>query len=133
MAMIASQIAPVRPRVSLPTGGDLPLDDEVRRFVDSGAAGVIAIYGPPGSGKTTALAHLAATIPAGVTLVDADQARLMHVADRAVLFVYAAEAPLHIRHLATYRLSPWSEDELIEYLLARHHEKCASVMKRIRP
>jgi uncharacterized protein YjbI with pentapeptide repeats len=135
--MITAERAIVRPRVNLVTGGELLLDEAMREFIDAGSAGPIALVGPAGSGKSTALRHLAATLPPGadLTLIDAD------VADGAAfsfppgggVVVYAAAVPEKVRHLVVYRLAPWGPDDLIEYLLARHHERCASVMQRVRP
>ena len=71
--MIAPQLAAVRPRVYAAGSGEaLPLDDEVRRLLDRGTRGVVALLGPAGSGKTAALRHLAAALPAGapVTFLD---------------------------------------------------------------
>src|SRR5687768_493447 len=54
--------APVVPRVRSRSGGAaLPLHERVGLFLDSCACGVINVHGPRGSGKSTALAHLAAT------------------------------------------------------------------------
>src|SRR5262249_44174259 len=36
-------------------------------------------------------------------------------------------------HLAVYRLAPWGDDDLIEYLLAVHKQRITSVMARLQP
>ena len=52
--------APVVPRVRARSGGEvLPLHERVDLFLDSCTCGVINVCGPRGSGKSTALAHLA--------------------------------------------------------------------------
>ena len=52
--------APVRPRIVSPaTGESLPLEDEVQVWLDKGGPYCLQIVGGPGSGKSTALAHLA--------------------------------------------------------------------------
>jgi energy-coupling factor transporter ATP-binding protein EcfA2 len=71
--MIEPQPAAVRPRVLSAAGGEaLLLEDEVRRLLDAGTRGVVALLGPAGSGKTAALQHLAAALPpdAPVTFLD---------------------------------------------------------------
>ncbi len=56
--------ARVRPRVlSSETGEALPLTDFVGPILAGGGSGAIRIQGPPGSGKTTALEHLAGVVP----------------------------------------------------------------------
>ena len=58
---VESRRAPVVPRARrLPGGETLPLDQIVMQFVRHGERGVIRVDGAPGSGKTTALRHLAA-------------------------------------------------------------------------
>src|SRR5258708_6152811 len=57
--------APVRPRVISPnTGETLLLEDEILSLLERGETGIVWLTGGPGSGKTTALAHLAAVLPA---------------------------------------------------------------------
>jgi uncharacterized protein YjbI with pentapeptide repeats len=140
--MIDPERAAVRPRVFAPKMVDtLTLEDEVRQFLEAGKPGVIAILGAPGSGKTTALRHLAAVLPSvNVTFLDSP--------DAISLWMVRREAPLHLiiytcpnatnllipwdTELAAYRLMPWCSDDLIEYLLAAHKPHCASVMARVR-
>jgi uncharacterized protein YjbI with pentapeptide repeats/energy-coupling factor transporter ATP-binding protein EcfA2 len=141
--MIVPRIAPVRPRVYPPDGGDaVPLEFEVLELLGAGATGRVAVLGPAGSGKTTALAHLAAVLPvdARVTifdsLVDADAASLK-AAESFGLTVYgltgtAPERTESQPNVKNYRLAPWGEDDLVEYLLATHKDRCGSVIGRLR-
>src|SRR4051794_39580038 len=65
--------APVVPRVCAAAGGAaVPLESRVRALRAAGVRGPVNVYGPPGSGKSTALAHLAAVLPPelGVVLID---------------------------------------------------------------
>lgn len=137
--MVSPQKAAVRPRViSLPSGEALLLEEEVRSFLEAGACGAIRLDGPPGSGKTTALQHLAAVLPSEgqVCLLDGPTAQqvLDGLARRLVVYTpgpVGQELPGPFL-LASYELAPWGEDDLIEYLLAVHKERCASVLHRLR-
>jgi uncharacterized protein YjbI with pentapeptide repeats/energy-coupling factor transporter ATP-binding protein EcfA2 len=128
--------APVQPRAfregNYPV---LPLEDEVAPLVAGGARGTIAILGPAGSGKTTALQHLAAVLPNAehVRFLDEPSARELREARPDRLVIYSARSVRLATPLATFWLAPWEEDDLIEYLLAVHRPRCAAVMARLRP
>ena len=62
--MIQPKRALVRPRVQLDGGAIALLEEEVGALVQECASGTVAILGSPGSGKTTALEHLAVVLPA---------------------------------------------------------------------
>jgi uncharacterized protein YjbI with pentapeptide repeats/energy-coupling factor transporter ATP-binding protein EcfA2 len=141
--MITPQRALVRPRVIAPvTGQVLPLEDEIRSLVDREAVGLVAIVGPHGCGKTTALRHLDAVIGpvARVTLLDEPSPEALAMAsvvafDNVIqkgLVVYARRTAHTIGHLVHYRLAPWCDDDLIEYLLAAHRGQCPSIMSRLK-
>ena len=125
----------VRPRVYSPnTGESLLLEDLLEPHLQRGEAGAICIQGRPGAGKTSALRSLADRIPRGsiVELLDEpSRERILELCDR-MLVVYAADLPHPIERQATFVLARWGEDEALEYVLAAHKDRCASVMKRIR-
>jgi uncharacterized protein YjbI with pentapeptide repeats/energy-coupling factor transporter ATP-binding protein EcfA2 len=135
--MIAPRLAPVRPRIlSAVCGEALPLDDEVRRLLNSGTRRMIVLTGGSGAGKTTALEHLAAVLsPAsGVLLLDEPDLAAVAAAGATSRVIYAAaKVPSGGAPVTVLRLAPWGRDELIEYLLAAHKDRCASVMARLRP
>ncbi|MEI4914030.1 hypothetical protein Q8G39_28690, partial [Klebsiella pneumoniae] len=64
-----------------------------------------------------------------------DRAPVADVLNASVsqLLVSTTTLPPAGAEVATYHLQPWGNDELIEYLLATHKERCASVMKRLQP
>jgi uncharacterized protein YjbI with pentapeptide repeats/energy-coupling factor transporter ATP-binding protein EcfA2 len=137
--MIQPERAPVRPRVLSPHSGEaLLLEDEARRLAEAGGHRVMLVVGPTGSGKTTALHHLAAVLPpqAGVLLLDepglpdllsAAAAQGLVVCTRSAVCGLLPLLPI----LSTYRLAPWDRDDLIEYLLADHGPACAGVVARV--
>lgn len=129
--MVEVRLAPVRPRVVTESGQTLLLEDEARALVEAGATGLIAVLGPPGSGKTTAARHLSALLE-GTTRFDVPAASTLGKATGEALVVYAASQPLPGRHVAKFRLAAWERDDLIEYLLAVHKARCASVLARLR-
>jgi uncharacterized protein YjbI with pentapeptide repeats len=117
------------------SGESVLLEDEVRRHLDEGARGIVAVLGRSGAGKTVALRHLRAVLDTEEPVVLLDDPDLTDVcaAGRDRLAVYASAKELPTLHLAVYRLVPWGTDDWIEYLLARHRPRCASVMARVRP
>lgn len=130
--MIRPQQAPVTPRVVSPETGEIvPLDEG---FVsdERPRGGAVEIVGGPGAGKTTALEHLAATEGAaeGVAFLDEpDPAHLLAAADQG-LVVFTSRKPSAWLARRSFLLASWSDDDLIEYLLAMHPGQCRSVMSR---
>jgi uncharacterized protein YjbI with pentapeptide repeats/energy-coupling factor transporter ATP-binding protein EcfA2 len=115
-------------------GGPFCVEDEVLPFAKVGDRGAIRIYGPPGSGKSTALRHLAAALPpehAVCVLDDPDEATVAEQAG-AGLVVYASETLIGPKNIATFQLAPWGDDELIEYLLGAAPAHCGQVMSRLK-
>src|SRR5688500_4140204 len=113
--------APVVPRVRRRSdGAALPLHERVGQFLDSCACGVVNVYGPPGSGKSTALAHLAATFPhhPRLRLHDGGLFEWVESAARRQVVVFASPEPVG-DVLASYEMAPWGDDDCIEYLAAR--------------
>ncbi len=72
---ILPERAAVIPRVCMADGVTLRLEDFVVDYVARGKRGTVYLLGAPGFGKSAALAHLAAVLPAGVNvrLVDGDR------------------------------------------------------------
>ena len=134
--MIQPARAPVRPRFIAPeTGETLLLEDELAALLAAGKRGVICIVGAAGSGKTTALEHLAALFGDRHDLALLD---VPHVADAlrlAVerLVICTSESPASNTAAINLQIARWGTDDLVEYLLAVHKEQCASVMARLRP
>lgn len=131
--MITPAMAAVRPRIVSPTTGDaLLLEDFVLQSIVSRGRGLIHLDGPTGAGKTTALQHLAATVASHYPVLLFDRPNADEVTLRAdhQVVVYTHEKPLPSS--VTRRIAPWGEDDLIEYLLARHPNEAARIFRRIR-
>jgi uncharacterized protein YjbI with pentapeptide repeats len=131
--MIQPIRAPVRPRVvSSEIGDAMPLED-VLQECERSPAEVIEIVGGPGSGKSTALAHLAAVAPPGcnVLFLDAPSPASVSEASKKASVVFASPHSLSAPGAVSYRLQPWGDDEVLEYLLAMHPAHCRSVMTRL--
>ncbi len=127
--------APVRPRVLSPeTGEFLPLTDYVAPLLAAEESGAIRLLGPPGSGKSTALGHLAGVVPPHMSVSFLDNAHI-HSLDAALSggwVVFTSDGPSIPKNFATdLHLAPWGNDEWIEYLLACDPQRCADVMARI--
>ena len=113
-------------------GNALPLEDAFLELLGR-SAGAIEIVGGPGSGKTTALAHLAAVIPANYKAVFLDEpplASVIEAADTATV-VFTSSLPLSVPGAVSYRLASWGRDDLMEYLLTMHPRQCGSVIARL--
>ncbi|HEX5102388.1 MAG TPA: hypothetical protein VFV87_01160, partial [Pirellulaceae bacterium] len=130
--MVIPQRAIVRPRVFGPEGTvALPVEEVVAELLYRGGDRPIQIMGGPGSGKTTASRHLAATLfPVSrlVFLDDTTEAKFKESGYRVIL---ASRKPVE-RDCDVLRLAPWTDDDLIEYLLATCPSRCGSVMQRLR-
>lgn len=130
----ALERAPVVPRGRIGVDGEvLPIEDLVRPWLEERAVGAVAIVGRAGSGKSIALRHLAATLGVCEHVVYLDDPHALWGAQEfsGRLVVFTAATPVEARVLAMIDLAPWGDDEAIEYLLARHRPRCASVMARI--
>ena len=132
--MVRPLVAPVRPRVISPTTGDpVTLEEAIRSLVDSNVQGIVEILGARGAGKTTALEHLAATVASPDRLVLLDEPGYSQIDSPApgVLLIFTScihrDAPMQM----SLSLAPWSDDDVIEYLLAEHPPQCPSVMRRV--
>jgi uncharacterized protein YjbI with pentapeptide repeats len=125
--------APVTPRVQLPETGDVVPLEEAIAPLEGRAPGAIEIVGGPGSGKTTALEHLAAVIAPDRQVLLLDQPDREQVAREAAagVVVYTSTTPDFAVTAESFYLARWTDDELIEYLLAIHPDQCGSVMGRV--
>ncbi|MEM8668039.1 MAG: pentapeptide repeat-containing protein [Planctomycetota bacterium] len=130
--MIIPQVAPVRPRFIDPgTGQTFLLEDYVASTAKTSRTGTLRIQGPAGSGKTTALRHLAAQLSPSLNVECMDDADIDIVRSRSqskfVVFCSESKAVIGpFRKLAT-----WTNDDFIEYLLAVHPDHVKSVYSRV--
>ncbi len=127
----------VRPRVVPPepgAGGTWLLEDVIAEHLARGETGELWICGTVGSGLRTARAELErlfsgderVRIDREEQIVDRARSDPHPREDLVVRFCRAKGVAANVLELA-----PWSRDECIEYLLARHPSRCASVMRRL--
>jgi len=131
--MAEPQRALVKPRVVSALSGDVVLlEDEVLSLIERGKRGIVWLAGERGAGKSTAIAHLAAVLraDANVLLRDDDQVQPAPFRELTVRCAVAGTNPMD--RLAVFRMAPWGDDEVIEYLLNAHRDCCESVVRRRR-
>ena len=127
--------ARVRPRVLSPiTGESLPLTEIVGPLFEGRESGAIRLVGGPGSGKSTAVNHLAGLVPPHlrVSFLDEPHPSAINQAVSRGWVVYTSKYASSPSAGATnLQLARWGEDEWIEYLLASDRRLCAAVMARL--
>lgn len=124
----------MRPRVQTCAGGVARLlEDEVAELLAAGRAARVVLCGAPQSGKSTALAHLAAVF-AGEARLGLRDGRGMPATDALVEVatlpgvVSAPGTPRQVR--PTWMMAKWSDDDCLEYLCSRHKERTAVAFAR---
>lgn len=125
--------APVKPRVVSPETGDLlPVDEEIQSLLDRRQRGPVELLGERGAGKSTALAHLAAVIEACDEVVFLDEPDVVDIRSYATerLVVFTSRKHRNIAAQSFY-LAAWTDDDVIEYLLGAHPDRCRGVMQRL--
>ena len=141
--MIQPQRALVRPRAFSPVSGQtLLLEDLVIDLAQAGQRRPIKIAGGPGSGKTTALKHLAAILTdrdsssneMGYEFLDEPRTKeeiLLQAHKRQIVFT--SEGILFDdQDWPKLQISPWDEDDLMEYLMGLHPERCGAILAALR-
>lgn len=125
---VAPALARVRPRVIAPGRAAEPvlLEEWVADRLAARRFGVVHLAGPPGAGKSTALAHLAARFAdrAELALVDEGQPSVDGSDGRLVVVARPGEGREDLV------VAPWTRDDLIEYVLASHRDRAASILAR---
>jgi uncharacterized protein YjbI with pentapeptide repeats len=132
--MLEPKRAPVRPRVVSPlTGETLLLEDEILSLVESSRSDTIWVRGGIGYGKSIAIEHLAAVLPASakIDLVEDDDLEVLPRGSFTVRFAVPGAVPKDAA--AVYSLAGWGDDEVLEYLCSVHRERCSSVLRRWGP
>jgi uncharacterized protein YjbI with pentapeptide repeats len=118
--------------VSPSSGESVLLEDEILSLVERKERGLVWLAGGPGSGKTTALAHLAAVLPASARVILRDGDQWQPALPDRLMVRCAVVGTAPDNRLAVYQMSPRTNDEVIEYLLGMHRGCCDSVMRRCR-
>ena len=126
----APQRAIVKPRVISPRTGEVVPLDVVVQLIQQHDAQRVHIVGGAGSGKTTALAHLA-TLPQASKFIFVDDEHhgpVPTVPRGKTLFQTSRRAT----NGDVFQLAPWTEDDLIEYMLSTAPESCGFVIEKFR-
>jgi uncharacterized protein YjbI with pentapeptide repeats len=132
MKPVSPAIAAVRPRASGRGSAEHRLLEElVAELADEMPERIVRLVGPCGSGKSTALAHLAAVFADDPRFSFLDEPDLAKVAQPPNRIVVVATRTHSNPQSDDLRLDPWRLDELVEYLLAKHHAACGSVIERL--
>jgi uncharacterized protein YjbI with pentapeptide repeats len=126
----------VRPRAVSPLSGEpLLLADLVGDLLDSHQRRPIQIVGGAGSGKTTALRHLAELFAhRGILCLDQPNTKeevILAAEQGQVLFTTVAVLP-ETNDWSTLRLAPWEEDDVIEYARLAYPAHCGAIISRLR-
>jgi uncharacterized protein YjbI with pentapeptide repeats len=134
MALATPAYAIVRPRVIVTrTGEQGLLEDIVADIANEYGSGFVRLCGGPGSGKSTALAHLAAVFAYRDHLRFLDEPTPEQLETCSGEQLTIAAMPSGGGRNLELVLQPWTTDELIEYTLAKYPDLCGSIMSRLRP
>jgi uncharacterized protein YjbI with pentapeptide repeats/energy-coupling factor transporter ATP-binding protein EcfA2 len=121
--------ARVRPRVISPESGEaLPLEDTIGPILAGGESGAICIVGGAGTGKTTALIHLAGLLPPHLRVSFLDEPPIEPESDASSPGWVVSASDTRAPSATNLQLAAWGKDEWIEYLLATDRRQCGSVM-----
>jgi uncharacterized protein YjbI with pentapeptide repeats len=126
--------AAVTPRATLHgQSASLPIEQWAEQLFQRNPHACLGIFGEARAGKTTALSHLASVFSGKRKLAFLDEPEEPMLRDAAVaggLIFTSRQLKLDGPWQYLF-LSPWTDEDLIEYLLAMHPQWCKSVMSRI--
>src|SRR5262245_5715511 len=121
----------VRPRV-IDHGSDgrepVRIEDALERRLSQRGSSELYLEGPPGAGKRTTLEYARIYFEHHRGIAFGDEELEDPEAGVRVLVESGSTKHPPIERL---ELAPWTRDEWIEYLLARHRDACSRVMARL--
>jgi uncharacterized protein YjbI with pentapeptide repeats len=124
---------PVRPRViAEQSRGTVLLEDLVEEMLANGDVSLLRVNGARGSGLTTAQNYLQERFgsQAGLRFTK-EISKLPWPSRPSSLWIGFPLTDSSLGRILRCDMADWGQDELIEYLLATHRDRCASVMRRI--
>jgi len=132
-SMIDPKQAAVRPRVIAEgSRGTVLLEDLVAELAAAGDVAVLTLCGPRGAGITTALRHLQHLFGSQTDFMFTDvDSGISFDQQSSGIIAFRMDRNRSRHGMLKCKLAGWDRDEWIEYLLAVHRDRCASVMRRI--
>src|SRR5437764_806162 len=113
-------------------GAAVSLESVIRRLLDSATGGRVLLLGRAGGGKSTALAHLRAILPADAAIELYDESPQDPTPRANVLAIVARREEISSGvWLMKLELAPWGQDDWIEYCVARRRDQCSAVLARL--
>lgn len=127
------QPPPVTPRIHRAySTAAIPLHTFIADLLTRNVTGTFVLTGPPGSGKSTAIAflhhHFPAPIAAGQLLLSDHHPPPGGFPNRPSLILLTHQVP---NATETLTLAPWTLDDCIEYLASRHRDQIPSILPRL--
>jgi uncharacterized protein YjbI with pentapeptide repeats len=105
----------------------LPLETLLCPMIAAKTNGIVRLIAPPGGGKSVALRHLQAVLPADPHLHLCDDP-CERLSATGLFVVTGSIISPSVTFLVDIEICPWTVDDCIEYLCAMHRAQCAAVL-----
>ena len=108
------------------------LEDAVVSLLAASMDQVVELFAEHASDAQMALQHLAALPFADQLHLTTDWSSLRSHSDSTGQLTVLAHSNRDLLQESTWQIAPWTDDDLIEFLLSKYPEKCSAVMAQIR-